>query len=366
MRSANSSLRVTVRPARELSDAEVRAWADIQRRAPELHSPFYRPEYARAMAAVRPGVEVGVLESRGEPVGFFPFERGPRSVGGPVGGVFCDMEGAIVRPGVAWKPRALVRACGLRAWRFRHVPLAQEAWGPFHLGRNAFAYMDLSAGGEAYARERRSAGTEQLRKAGQKARKAEREIGPARFVAETRDAGILRTLLAWKREHYRRMEVVDVLAPDWARTFLESLLEPTPPGFGGMLSALYFGDRLAAAHLGIRSHEVLHAWFPSYDPELGAYSPGLLLFLELARKAGGLGIERIDLGLCEERFKSSLASATVPVAEGVVDLRPVAGRLSQAARGAAAWVRSSPLAKPARALHRAVSRIFGPKAAWLR
>ena len=58
----------------------------------------------------------------------------------------------------------------------------------------------------------------------------------------------------------------------------------------------------------MRCRNVLHLWFPTYDEELGKYSPGNIYFVEQAAAAEQLGIRRIDLGGGNERFKASLRS----------------------------------------------------------
>ena len=90
-------------------------------------------------------------------------------------------------------------------------------------------------------------------------------------------------------------------------------------GFGGLLSTLSVGDRLIAVHLGMRSSQVWHSWFPAYDPALASYSPGLLLLLRMAESARGLGLNAIDLGPGTAPYKQVMMSHGVPLAEGSVD-----------------------------------------------
>jgi hypothetical protein len=126
--------------------------------------------------------------------------------------------------------------------------------------------------------------------------------------------------------------------------------------FSGVLSALYVGNRLAAVHLGMRSFGVLHFWFPAYDPELGKYSPGLVLLVEMARAAAALGIRRIDLGRGNERYKRSLMSGAIPLAEGAVDLRPAAALLQRGWLHMRESLRGSLLHLPARYVVRSIRR----------
>jgi CelD/BcsL family acetyltransferase involved in cellulose biosynthesis len=355
-RSSRSAAAVKIHlvSADALTGEHVQAWSELQRADQGLHSPFFRPEFTRQVAAVRPGVEVAVLEQGEEPVGFFPFQRGRGGIGRPVGGPLSDFHGMVASPATIWNAEELVAACGLSAWRFQHVPAGLEPFRPYHYSAGPSLYMDLSRGFEAYRQQRCQAGSEQLRKAQQKLRKAAREVGPVRFEPDAADPKVLERLLAWKVDQYRRIQAVNFLAPDWTRRLLAAILAAGDIAFGGLLSALYFGDRLVAAHLGIRSYERLHAWFPAYDPEFAAYSPGLILFVQLAERAGPLGIERIDLGRAHERFKTSLASAAENLAEGSVDLRLWRRTARRGAFRLAQWIRSSRLRGPARAMVRLV------------
>ena len=123
-----------------------------------------------------------------------------------------------------------------------------------------------------------------------------------------------------------------------------------------MLSALYVGDRLAAAHMGMRSASVWHYWFPAYDPELSKYSPGLILLLRMAQAAPSLGLRVIDLGKGSTLYKDRLMSGEVPLAEGRVELPSLATAVRRLRRGTEAWVRRSPLVGVARGPGRLLKR----------
>ena len=105
---------------------------------------------------------------------------------------------------------------------------------------------------------------------------------------------------------------------------------------------------------------MLHGWFPAYDPALAKYSPGLILWLELARAAAVLGLEHIDLGKGQERYKTSLQSGAVQLAEGSIDFRFVAGSLRHGWLYTRELVRASPLRRPGRAIMRYARQWFQP------
>jgi CelD/BcsL family acetyltransferase involved in cellulose biosynthesis len=143
------------------------------------------------------------------------------------------------------------------------------------------------------------------------------------------------------------------------------LLEQKTEGLGPMLSALYVGDRLAAVELGLRAGAVLHRWFPAYDQELAAYSPGLILLVEMARAAPGLGLRRFDMGKGLNQSKSSFMSGAVAVAEGSVALTASARALRGGWQGLRALARDGPLRRPVAPLRALAVRLLAPVRGWL-
>ncbi len=103
------------------------------------------------------------------------------------------------------------------------------------------------------------------------------------------------------------------------RELLRALLDVDGADFGGILSGLYAGDRLVAAHLGLRSNGVLHWWFPVYDPELARFGPGWMLLRELMLAGPELGLTRIDLGRGDDEYKRRAKTGEVVVCEGRVE-----------------------------------------------
>jgi len=343
--------------ADKLSSTQRDTWSRLQQSEPALASPFFRPEYTEAVAAVRDNVEVGILEERGKPVGFFPYQRHGRHFAQPVGGTLCDFQAVVAGKDVAFSPKLVLRGCGLTRWHFHHLVLSQEPFVPYHCIVEDSTYIDLADGFEAYRERQRQSGSREIKKILQKSRKLQRELdAPLRFVPYTTDEEVFETLVDWKSRQYARMKEVNYLAQDWTRNLLQRLLDRRTEDFSGVLSALYVGDTLAAVHLGIRSRGVLHAWFPTYNPNLANYSPGLIFWVELMQQCASLGIERIDLGKGDQRFKTSLKSGAVAVAEGSVHLSPVTQSIKRSWMHAREWIRSTPLRAPAGASARFLRR----------
>lgn len=138
-----------------------------------------------------------------------------------------------------------------------------------------------------------------------------------------------------KRRQYAATGVRDHFAEPARVALVERLLGAREDGFAGMLSTLHAGPHLLAAHFGIRSGEVLHWWFPVYDPEFGRLAPGWMLLRELVMAAPELGITRIDLGRGDDEYKRRAKTGESLVARAVVTrnpLRVLAGKGLEAAR----------------------------------
>jgi len=346
-------MRIDVVRADRLSREHFAAWSELQRADGAVDSPCFRPEFAEAVAAVRSDVEVAVINDNDRPVGFLPFQRDRRNVGRPVGSVLSDMHGAIVANGLQWDAEHLLRQCGLVAWHFDHLIASQVPFQPYHARSEDSYYMDLSEGYQAYLAERRSAGRSTITQANRKRRKLARECGPLRFEIHSTDAGAFTSLIRWKRAQVQQRNYVNFFDCEWATNLLEGVQEIQSEAFSGLLSALYAGDQLIAAHLGLRSYGVISSWIPTYNPDFAKYSPGLLVHLELAKAAADAGVVRIDLGRGENQLKTSLSSGSFPVAMGCVDLRPTCRLLRNGWYRLRDFANSSPLAKrPLRAYRR--------------
>lgn len=335
-------MNVRVVPAAGLASADLARWSELQRGNPLYRSPFFRPEFTLAVARVR-DVQVAVIDDSG----FLAFERRGRR-GRPVGRPFSDYHGTVHDGRL--DPRELLRACGLTTWSFDHLPAAMPGFAPYVFGHGRSPCLDLSGGFEPYLESRRS--RPDIRGALRKRRKLAREVGPLRLVADSDSADLLAQTVEWKRAQYAATGVRDVLADPGARELLRHVHAAAGPDFAGALSVLYAGDVVAGLHLGLRSGPVLHSWFPAYNPELGRYSPGLVLMLELAEAAPALGIAEIDLGKGDARYKDALATGSVALAEGCVSTHALFGVPSRMRSSARQAIRAAGAQRAVRRLRR--------------
>ncbi|QDU93055.1 GNAT family N-acetyltransferase [Lignipirellula cremea] len=336
----------TIEP-RQLTPELIAAWSTIQQSLPAFGSPYFRPEFTQQVARVRSDVRIAVLEQQGQPVGFFPYQYSGMGVLVPVGGKFSDYHGVIAPPEVEWTASQLLAACGASAWRFDHLVAEQQPFARYHGNVAGSPYLYLADGYEAYEQERKSSGSKELTKLARKKRKLDREEGPLRFEYDTRDPQVFETLLAWKRDQYERTGLTDVFQFPWTTELLQNIWDCREPDFSGLMSALYLGDRLIAMHFGMRSGPIMHSWFPAYDREFYKASPGLILLTEIAKVASDQGVTIFDLGKGDAEYKTNLKSGDFMVAEGEIELRPMARLLRNGYRASRDWIKASPLRGPA-------------------
>jgi CelD/BcsL family acetyltransferase involved in cellulose biosynthesis len=283
-------------------------WSFIQQTNPELCSPYYRPEFAQAVAAARADTYVAVVD---DGAAFLPFQRQNFGIGCPVGGLLSDYHGLIAPPAHMFRPEEIVRKAGLQVWDFDHVPAGQTAFKPWTSGMSESWIIDLTQPG--------ATGSAQLREeVRRKRRKLAREIGPLEFEFKCTERSMRDQCWTWKSAQYQRTGVRDVLVMPWVQATLVGVAEQNGPKFSGLLSVLRAGGRPVAAHFGMRSGELLHYWFPSYDVELSNYSPGSLLLLAIVDAAAEHGVTRIDLGRGDALYKRRVANSVVPLLEGCV------------------------------------------------
>lgn len=326
----------------ELDDGLREKWRGLQSRNPSLANPYFCHEYTSCVAEIRDDVFIAVIEDANEVVGFFPFQRGWGKCGRPVGGIVSDYQGIIAAGDLHVDPEWLLRGSGLVRWEFDHLLAEQSAFAPYHRGRYSSPMLDLTEGFESYKAARRAQGTKLFEQLARKQRKLERELGPVRFEVQVTEPDALLRCMQWKSQQYRNSDILDLFSFDWPVRLLKVLQQIQTDAFAGVLSTLSVGDRLIAAHMGMRSERVWHYWFPSYEAELSKYSPGQILLLRMAERAPAMGIETIDLGKGDSRYKTQLASKAATVCEGRVELPCAANRLVNLAEGARDWVDRNP------------------------
>ncbi len=355
-------MNVTAISASDLTPDQVAQWRHLQAAYPWCAGPHFSPEFVQAVAAVREGVEVGVLTDRGETVGIIPYRRTKGDIGRPIADNFSDLQGWLVPPQIPCTADELIRKFGLNALHFTNVPTACHVLAPFAWRRKEAFFIDVSDGFEAYRLARRRAGSGQMQRLLRKARKLERDVGQLHFEPRSTSAELFRAMIASKRAQLRSRKLGDSFSGPWALPLLERIMQLNTEDCLGMMSVVRVGTEVLAIHLGMRSRDVFHGWVTTYNSKYAKFSPGLLMVAELARHAERSGIRRLDMGSGAEAFKRGLASGSCELLCGAIDVRPVARIATHGWMMAKEMLRDTPINDAARAAVRRLRNVTRPVA----
>lgn len=315
-------MRYDIVPITELPQDLLKLWQDRQDASPALCSPFFSPGFAQAVGRQRDDLRVVIITDGSAVSGFLPVHVKTGGCAVPVGGQVNDYQGIIgTAPDAGLRGEGLLARAGLVSYDFNHG-LTEHALMADNAFNHATSFRaDLRGGLDAWQQEV-SRQTSELGKLGRKRRKLEREIGPLRFVPNDPGDAVWDQFLSWKAGALRRLGVANLFDVDWFANLIAELRRTDDPGFGGMFSTLYAGDRLIAAHFGIRSRSAWHWWFPSYDASLSKVSPGLILLVECIEHAASRGMDEIDFGRGTELFKRQFGNRHRALCEGSLE-RPL-------------------------------------------
>jgi CelD/BcsL family acetyltransferase involved in cellulose biosynthesis len=303
----------------ELDSGLIRAWRDIQLMSPAFASAYFSPDFVQLVGSVRRDVRIVVVENNGRSVGFFPYQRSVLGLGKPVGGPLSDFHGVVASPNADWNLGSLLRAAQLKVWTFDHLIDEASKFCPYISGQSLSPQIDLSSGFQAYLESRRKAGSDYIPKTEALARKLAREHGDLRFSFNETSDEILEQLIKWKRDQYARTGIMDVFGFPWTNELVRRAASTQTTGFAGVCSVLRAGDQVVAAHLGMRTTDTLHYWFPAYDPAFSKFSPGITLLLRIAEAGASDGVRTIDLGAGDSQYKDRLMTSALVLKKGFVD-----------------------------------------------
>lgn len=355
-------MRVTVVRPDDLGLAEIDLWRAWQSPESGLDNPFLSPEFTLAVARARHGCEVAVFEDGSGIAGFLPYERHGRGPSRALALGVADCQGVVHRPDVRISPLSLLELTGMAIWEFDHLLASQVPHTANAVLRMGSPVMDLTGGYEEYWSSRRAMTRSTIRAIERKSRKLSREHGTLRFEYDCRDPAILRQMMRWKSDHYRRTGAADRFSWPWVRQLVEDTFATRTANYGGLLSALYVEDRPIAITFGPCSRTVCASWFASHDQSFHNYSPGLIALMHVAKAAAAAGIRMIDLGKGNEPFKEHFATSHIPIAEGWFDRSSARALLYRAwrtpPRAARQFIKSRPvLRRHARELRDAFNRM---------
>ncbi|WP_234816037.1 GNAT family N-acetyltransferase [Mycolicibacterium agri] len=331
-------------PFEALTREEIDAWHALRASNAALDSPYFHPEFAAAVHACGQPVSVVVLRDHtsGAITALLPGHREGARLR-PVGWPGADFQGPVMALGTALSPMDFL-VDGVRELAFDHLLPAAPGFEPWIIASQPSPYLDTTGGLDGYLERVSRTGKDNMGQARRRAAKAGRMYGPVRFEADVVDHDALARVIALKRAQYAATGSRDYFSDRNRIELVHRLLHTRDPLFAGILSTVHAGERLIAAHFGIRSAGVLHWWFPVYDPEYAQLSPGWILLRELVAATPDLGIRRIDLGRGDDEYKRRAKTGETQVSRAFVTRSGTRQRFRRAHHSMVIAAKASPLA----------------------
>jgi CelD/BcsL family acetyltransferase involved in cellulose biosynthesis len=312
-------MRVEVVRPDDLGPSEAILWTKFQQLSIPTMSPFFSLTFAKAVARARSNAFVAVIQQHGNIGAFFPFELSKGRIARPIGWPMNDIHG-FLRSNEPIDVIAALRMAGLRAWTFDNALVSQPDLHAYSLRDLTFPsrYADLTNGYNSYFESRSKSVREG---ANRRQRALVREVGEISFEWNSSQPQHLQELVEWKSAQYRRTGV----AGDWNVfsnpsniQIVRELAEADNDDCSGVVSVLFANEIPIAMHLGMLGPGGLTGWFPTFRTEYGRFSPGTMLWFELAKCAVERGVNRIDFGSGDYGYKRQLATGSFELARGAV------------------------------------------------
>ncbi len=325
------------------------AWLRIRQGSDTYGSPYFHPGFADAVAASgMPVVVVVGRDAAGTTRAVWPLHRS-RGRLLPVGSPAADFQGPVAE--LDLDPELVIRAARARVLAVDHLVAgsAQKLESQVTTWRPS-PWIDLTGGMDGYLQRASKSGRSNMSQARRRVRQAADRYGPLRVDLTSTSHTLLDRVIALKQGQYAATGARDYFGVSAHRALLHRLLDEQHVDFGGLLSAVYAGDQLIAAHFGIRSGSILHWWFPVYDPAVASLAPGWILLREIACGAPQLGITRLDLGRGEDEYKRRAMTSTDHVGTAFATRDAVTRHAIALGRSTMAGVRSSRAAPALRSL----------------
>lgn len=305
-----------IRRVYDLSEEEANQW-DRLFLTEDLRRAFMSRQYARIVSDGGQDVVVLIIYGAGEPAAFLPLQRlpglrGRSGVFESVGGVMTDYFGVVAKAGFRIDAKQLLDATAgtVNAIFFTHLSESQKQFGLSSREGRIGLRTRLDGSFLDYWAERRKLKKDFVKDTERKESHLEQEVGNVNFEwTSSQPEHDLKWLVTMKENQYKRTGKCQAPLFDKKNVaLLHALVNSKNINCQGVLSSLRSGDRLIAAHLGLRCHNMLHVWFPVYDHDFARYSPGRILNRKIIEHGKANGVDVFDRGEGDTPAKREFAN----------------------------------------------------------
>lgn len=325
--SHSTTMRIEAINAEDLCGSLLEDWDRVRSNMAVYGSPYFDAEFIKAVSRVRDDVRIAIAIEDDEIVSFLPIQQNSRGRAVPAGGMLNDWHGIMGRSSVEIL-KAMLKEVGLRSYKYHAMDSSNRDFEKNHFQKYQSHFLDLSDGWEPY-RKWAFKNSSTIKRQGQKTRGLGRDFGDVRFEFDSDSPELLERLIELKRARYQRSNTFDILGVSWAADLLREIHKIRKPNFRGLLSAYWAGDELVGAHFGMLTDDVLHYWFPVYDPRFQRYSPGTEMLMQAAEHACQKAVTKLDLGYGDDAYKFKFCNGHEPVAFGMVNFNQVSHQVAK-------------------------------------
>lgn len=308
-----------IRRIAELSSEEITAWDQLLQG--DLRRAFMSRCYVNAVAETGGDVVVLILYDGRVPCGFLPLQktagmRGAAGIFEPAGDVMADYFGLIAADGLVINIAQLLEATRGRvnAVFFSHLDETQARFGLSgaepRAGLRTWLGTSPDKPASDYWINLRKSDKKLVYDTERREKKLINEVGPVTFEWSSQNSvSDMAWLVESKKAQYVRTGKAQAPLFDSRKVaLLNRLLQSQEENCQGVLSTLRCGEEIIAVHFGLRCHDMLHVWFPVYNPKYSSYSPGRILFKHLFPAAAADGIQVFDRGEGDTQAKRDFAN----------------------------------------------------------
>ncbi len=310
-----------------LSAQDLDQWRRIMGQHPALQRGFMGPDYVGASAATQGPVCVLVLrDPRGLARAFLPLSRmagwaGRLGIYTVAGHEMSDYFGLIAEAGLKIDPQEMLRQSRgkVNCVLYHHLDETQREFGLVAPVYRKGLRTHVPSEGPSYWALLGAENKKLTSDTERRERKLSKDLGTISFTWQSRTPQEdLNWLIDKKCAQYSRTgkEAAPLTKPGNI-ALLKQLLRQGDAGESQIqLSTLRAGDQIVAAHLGLRHGNMLHVWFPVYEPSLASYSPGRILFKHMFEHGRIQGVTVFDRGEGDTPAKRDFANETHEFGKG--------------------------------------------------
>lgn len=296
--------------ASELDPRHWDEWTAMRAANAALYSPYFHPDYTRAVSRLSGDAYIAIIKQGGEAIGFLPFQQRQRSgQARPIGAPMTDYHGIVSAAPLNISTTDILSEADIGAIHMPHLMNPPQSQNEMAGAQCAVMSLKDFKTADEWRTGRDSSYNRHLKSLRRRTKKIEAEKGERAFIWQSQDLAHFDLLMDWKIRKFHDTGKYNVLGVNWTRQLLKTLWEFGPDApLRCDLHVMMVDGRPAAMDLGLTDGTSFHSWIVGYDNDLHSYSPGMQLLEALISEAAALGYENIDLGAGLEGYKKHYAS----------------------------------------------------------